>query len=164
MTRADIDKLLEKYFQGDTSLEEENELKQYFSEHKIDPDLAHLKPLFVFFKNEKLVKMPEQQAVNLRPIAGGKKTGWRRFYSLAVAAAMLAAFAVGGFLYQKNMAEERARIAYEKLHKDSFEDPEKAMAEIQKALALVSRKMNKGKKEAAKGLQKVEKLEIFKNK
>ena len=164
MTRAIIDNLLEKYFNGDTSIDEERQLKQYFSQQPIDPDLAHLKPLFAFLKKEKTVEMPEQEAVNLRPIAGGKKTGWRRFYSLAVAAAMLATFAVGGFLYQKNMAEERERIAYEKLHTDTYEDPEKAMAEIKNALALVSRKMNKGKKEAAKGLKKVEKLDIFKNK
>ncbi len=162
MTRADIDKLLEKYFQGDTSLDEENELKQHFSQHAIDPDLGHWKPLFIYLKSEKGVEMPALKAVQLRPILGGKRTGWRKFYALAVAAAMLAAFAIGGFLYQKNMAKEKARIAYEKLHTDTFDDPEKAMAEIQKALSLVSRKMNKGKNEAAKGLKKVEKLDIFK--
>ena len=75
---------------------------------------------------------------------------------------MLGTFAAGAFLYQKNMLEERARIADAKLHSDTYDTPEKAMAEIKAALSLVSRKMNKGKSEAAKGLQKVDKLKIFK--
>ena len=162
MDRATINILLEKYFNGDTSIDDERQLKQYFSQQTVEPDLAHLKPLFVFLKNEKSVAMPERQGVHLRPVSGGKKTGWRRFYSMAVAAAMLATFAIGGFLYQKNMEAERARIAYEKLHTDTYDSPEKAMEEIKAALALVSRKMNKGKREAAKGLNKVDKLDIFK--
>ena len=164
MTRALIDSLLEKYFNGDSSIDEERQLKQYFSQPQIDLDLVHLKPLFVFLKNEKSVQMPEQKTVTLRPIPGGAKFGWKRIYSIAVAAAMLTAFGLGAFLYQKNMAAERERLAIEILNKDTYDDPEKAMAEIKSALALVSRKMNKGKKEAAKGLNKVDKLNIFKNK
>jgi hypothetical protein len=153
--------LIEKYFNGETNLDEERTLKNYFNGSNVAPEFEKYRSLFVFLKNEKTVEMPAQKSVILKAISGGKKSVLRRYYSIAVAAAMIGAFAVGAFLYQQNMQFEKARIAQEKLHKDTFEDPEKAMQEIKAALALVSRKMNKGQKNAAKGLQKVENLHIF---
>jgi hypothetical protein len=155
--------LLEKYFNGETNLDEERTLKNYFNDSNISPEFEKYRPLFVFLKKEKTVEMPAQKSVLLKAVSGGQKSVWRRYYSFAVAAAMVGAFAIGAFLYQQNMQFERARIAQEKLHNDTFDTPEKAMQEIKAALALVSRKMNKGEKNAAKGLQKVEKLHLFNN-
>ncbi len=159
MNPESIKTLLEKYFDGETSIAEERELKRYFSQQKVDAELAKYRPLFLFLKEEKEAEMPQQQAVKLRPLPRPKLVGWRRFRSMAAAAATVAAFAVGGYLYQQNMTVEKGNP----LFVDTYDDPEKAKAEIQKALALVSRKMNKGKKEAAKGLVKVDKIQIFKN-
>ena len=44
---------------------------------------------------------------------------------------------------------------------DTYEDPEKALEEIKAVLALVSNKINKGKKEIGKGLQEVEAVDIL---
>ena len=55
-----IDKLLEKYFRAETSLEEENELKAYFLAENIKPQLMQYKPLFMLFEAERKTKFTEQ--------------------------------------------------------------------------------------------------------
>jgi hypothetical protein len=55
-----IDKLLEKYFRAETSLEEENELKAYFLAENIKPELMQYKPLFMLFEAERKTKFTEQ--------------------------------------------------------------------------------------------------------
>ena len=166
MTYSEIAALLEKYFDGETEIHEERLLKNYFNGPRIDDRVAIYRPMFQFFETEKSVQLPVQrtpygdnQGVKLKSIRGT-----RRFWSMAAAAAMVFAFAAGGWLYQQNMAAERTRIAHEKLYNDTFEgNPEQAMAEIKAALALVSRKMDKGEKKAAKGLRKISTLDsIFK--
>lgn len=159
MTYEEVAELLEKYFDGETEIHEERLLKTYFNGPRIDDRLAIYRPMFQFFETEKQIQLPENQGVKLKSVRGG-----RRFWSVAAAAAMVFAFAAGGWIWQQNMAAERARIAHEKLYKDTFEDdPEKAIAEIKAALALVSRKMSKGTKNASKGLEKVSTLDsVFK--
>jgi len=46
MELARIEELIEKYFQGDTTLAEEKQLKQYFSTETVAAHLEHYKPLF----------------------------------------------------------------------------------------------------------------------
>lgn len=174
MSYEEIAELLEKYFDGETEIHEERLLKDYFNGPRIDDRLTVYRTMFQFFETQKEVQMPAMvalagnpQSAKLITLRGGKLItlrGGRRFWSVAAAAAMVLAFAAGGWLYQRNMAIERTRIAHEKLYNDTFEgNPEQAMAEIKAALALVSRKMNKGEKKAAKGLQKISTLDsIFK--
>lgn len=47
----DIDKLLEKYFEGNTSLEEESMLRNYFRQSDIDESHRVYAPLFNFFSS-----------------------------------------------------------------------------------------------------------------
>ena len=48
--------LLEKYFEGDTSLWEEQELRDYFSSKTVDKELIAYAPLFQYFKTERAPK------------------------------------------------------------------------------------------------------------
>jgi len=48
--------LLEKYFEGDTSLWEEQELRDYFSSKTVDKELVAYAPLFQYFKTERAPK------------------------------------------------------------------------------------------------------------
>ncbi len=54
----DIDNLLEKYFNGLSSTEEERRLKQYFEGSSILPEHAIYKSLFAAFNSEKQIKAP----------------------------------------------------------------------------------------------------------
>lgn len=49
----DIDKILEKYFDGETSLEEEKILRQYFRQPKIEERHKIYIPMFNFFSGER---------------------------------------------------------------------------------------------------------------
>lgn len=48
-----IDILLDKYFEAETSLNEERELQEYFSSGKVASDHLKYAPIFQFFKEEK---------------------------------------------------------------------------------------------------------------
>ena len=67
-----MNELLEKYFRGETSLEEEKELKQYFLAGNVSPELEIYRNLFGVFEQEltekaisPLIKvLPKQRKVN----------------------------------------------------------------------------------------------------
>lgn len=49
----DIDKILEKYFEGETSLEEEKQLRSYFRRADVAERHEMYKPIFYFFSEER---------------------------------------------------------------------------------------------------------------
>ncbi|MCK9627291.1 MAG: hypothetical protein M0R37_01705 [Bacteroidales bacterium] len=53
MRKVNIEKLLEKYFNGDTSVKEESILTSYFNSSKVDPELERYKVMFRYFESEK---------------------------------------------------------------------------------------------------------------
>lgn len=55
----DIDNLLEKYFNGTSTAEEEQSLKKYFRGANVSPQHETYEPLFARFEREKQVKAPE---------------------------------------------------------------------------------------------------------
>lgn len=48
----DMDELLNKYFDGETSCEEERLIRRYFSEEKVPEHLLCYKPMFAYFDEE----------------------------------------------------------------------------------------------------------------
>ncbi|MFV0419708.1 MAG: hypothetical protein ACK5KT_13385 [Dysgonomonas sp.] len=53
MNMKNIDELLEKYFEGETSIEEEKLLRNYFRQENIDEQHKIYAPLFNFFSEER---------------------------------------------------------------------------------------------------------------
>ncbi len=82
-----IEKLLEKYDNGETTLQEEQQLKDYFSQEVVAPHLEVYKPMFVYF----LQTQKEQftKTIPLQP----KKT-YTLYKWLSVAAIAVLMFAV----------------------------------------------------------------------
>jgi len=56
MTTEQIKQLLEKYWAGDTSIDEEVSLKTFFSEDSIPEELIKYQPLFVWKNKQLLLK------------------------------------------------------------------------------------------------------------
>lgn len=71
MVLNSIEKLIEKYENGETTLKEEQRLKEYFSQEQIAPHLEMYKPLFQYFaitKQEQFTKdvpLKPKKTINL---------------------------------------------------------------------------------------------------
>ena len=120
MESAKIEKLLEKYYEAETTLNEEKLLRDYFSKDEVPVHLAEHKDMFNYFNDNAL-------ETSKRTIKLSQKTIALRWLSVA---AMLVFFVSVYSVYQQNQAEqEEAMMAY---------------METQKALELISKSLNKG--------------------
>jgi len=82
-----IEKLLEKYDNGETTLQEEQQLKSYFSQETVAPHLEVYKPMFVYFLQTQ--KEEFTKTIPLQP----KKT-YTLYKWISVAAIAVLMFAV----------------------------------------------------------------------
>lgn len=121
-----IEILLEKYFEGETSIAEENELKTYFSSADVAQHLEHYKAMFGYFSSAKEQKF--EQKLPLKP----KKI---HVMWLSVAASVVILLGMFTF-YNRNISQSEDLGTYN--------DPEKAFEETQKALNLLSKNVNVG--------------------
>ena len=118
MELANIEKLLEKYLNAETSISEEKELKNYFLGNEVAPHLEEYKNLFGYFstsKNERFTKTIQLKS---------KKKNWKW---LSVAASIVLLISV-----------------YTGYHKNQEKKAEKVIAETQMALGMLSANLNKG--------------------
>jgi len=144
MDYKEIKALLEKYWNCETSLEEEAQLRQYFSGEEIHEDLKDFKPLFQYFKSESEISVSdgfdEKLIEKIKEKKGDGKHRYLNIYYKIAAAVILILFVIT--VDQRFIAvKEKATTIVQ----DTFEDPEKALEETKKALLLVSEKLNKGK-------------------
>ncbi len=72
MTTKLINKLLLKYFDGETSLQEEAILRGYFRSENIDAQFIKYKPLFLFFNKEKNVEISNELTNKIDTISNEK--------------------------------------------------------------------------------------------
>ncbi|MFK7796391.1 MAG: hypothetical protein AB8E82_02980 [Aureispira sp.] len=148
-----IKKLVDKYWEGTTSLEEEQQLRAYFNGKQVDKRLKSVQPLFVFFKQEQEKKSQRSlrflEVVRQRP---------KRMWSL-VAASVAILITAAAWLYQQQHLPQPSNLAVQEtsLHKDTYKDPEQAFQEAKQALMLVSKGLNKGVKTTRKGLKQAQK-------
>jgi hypothetical protein len=143
MDNSQIQQLLAKYFEGNTTLEEEKMLRQYLSTAEdTDEERRLLKRQFEIFHS---VSGLTFDTVALDDRILKKITSWeqqvdppvRKFrrMHLLVAASVALAIAVSGVVFFKAQSSRA---------KDTFDDPRLAYAETQRALLFVSQKMNQG--------------------
>lgn len=131
MALDNIDKALERYFEGISTIAEEELLKQYFQNGHVAPHLEKYAPMFRYLslaKEEKSTRELPALAFNV-----GKKYEW---YKMAGIAAVLAFGIYFGNSYRQNQLKERqeALIAYQ---------------ETKKALELLAENFNKGREKIA---------------
>jgi hypothetical protein len=118
MELANIEKLLQKYLDAETSIAEENKLKAYFTGNNVAPHLEEYKELFEYFsisKQEEFTKTIQLKS---------KKRNWK-WLSVAASVVLLVSIYTG---YQNNQQQKAAKIYHE----------------TQMALNLLSVNLNKG--------------------
>ncbi|MGH2667010.1 hypothetical protein [Flavobacterium sp.] len=121
--------LIEKYFQGETSIAEEKELRSYFSSQDVAPHLEQYKAMFGYFTEAKKQEFAQEIPHHTKK----RKVWW-----LSVAASVVVLFGmVTFFVINTNQAVTQEDLG-------TYDDPEKALQETQKALALLSANVNIG--------------------
>lgn len=164
MTLAEIKILVEKYFEGETSLQEEALLSDYFNGVDVATELKPCQPLFQFFKIEKSIELSEKvtekiadtqkptRHLNILRGGGGAKGLWWRAAAAVLIIGVSSYFIATRFegFKTKSLAENSRIKVY-----DETEDAQKAYEEVQAALKLVSKKMKKGTDETTQSLKKV---------
>jgi hypothetical protein len=129
-----IKELLEKYWQAETSLAEEAELKEYFAANPDDPNNPAA-ALFKYFDEEQRITMPE----SLNEPAKEHRIKWMSPL-LKVAAILLIVFSVVYIWLPKQKTPPVAAT-----QSDTYDDPEKAYLETKRALLLIAHHLNEGK-------------------
>lgn len=138
-----IKQLLEKYYDGTTSIDEEQILKDFFLHQSVPAELEADKELFAYAASEaKTIPVSsqlEQKLSNWIDKQEGtekkvKLLSWS--YRIAGIAACIAIVLVVYFTQVKPKKE----FAY----KDTYDNPQLAYAEAKRALLYISQKLNKG--------------------
>ena len=124
MVLNNIENLLEKYENGETSLKEEQQLKNYFSQEIVAPHLEIYKPMFTYF----LVNKQEQFTKDV-PLETKRNFNYKWISVAAVALLML------GFYFGTSIGQAEL---------GTYEDPQLAFNEFSKSMEMISSKFNKG--------------------
>ncbi len=143
MELANIEKLIEKYENAETSLNDEQMLKEYFQQENIPTHLQDYKAYFNYFSESSTERYTK--TLPLKP----RKANWKW---LSVAAAVVLMVSI----YSINSSG--------KLSVEERQEAELAYAETQKAFQLISQNLNKGNGVAIAGLQEFSKAKnkVFK--
>ncbi|MCF6140597.1 hypothetical protein L1S34_04795 [Flavobacterium sp. K77] len=144
----EIDSLLEKYFNGETSLNEEQQLRDYFSTQVPAPHLKQYQSFFGYFDQAKLEECPKQL-----PIFRTVKPVRNRMLWWSVAASIVVLVGWSTFAFLQTTASEQSDLG-------TYEDPKVAFEATQKALSMLSTQVNVG----IESVQYVEEYQIAKNK
>lgn len=128
-----MEQLLQKYWEGLTTIEEEKKLIDYFNSQEVAPEFEIYKSFFrgLNHKDEVGVKFDAFAKVNQL-----KATSFSFRSKKLLAAASIALIAALGTAYMNNSAKSNL---------GSFDNPEEAFNATVNALKLVGTQMNKGK-------------------
>lgn len=84
MVLDNIEKLLEKYDNGETTLQEEQQLKHYFTQETVEPHLEVYKPMFQYF-----LQTQEEQFTKDVPLKPSKTYTMYKWISVAAVAVLM---------------------------------------------------------------------------
>lgn len=146
--REEIKSLLEKYWERETTLEEESRLRKHFLQSREQSPESHY---FLFLEKESNVSTSSRPS-----LANATSPRIFAFPKLLRYAAVVLALVAAGFILQKYVITGEQEVVAEYTLDDSFEDPEKAYAEAREAILLLAEKINATQSKAAKQVSIVE--------
>ncbi|MBI5324491.1 MAG: hypothetical protein HZB41_04345 [Ignavibacteriae bacterium] len=152
MNELKIDELLNKYFEGETSLDEEKQLKEYFSQQDIPVEYEKYSGHFgILLAESKIETGKEFDVVFSNEIIKPKiyKHGfiYRIGYAITAVAAV-AAILIMAYVQYSSLPNKNLRLDY--LKYDTYKDPKLALDETKKTLLIVSVEINKGMEQLGK--------------
>jgi hypothetical protein len=126
MELKEIELLLDKYFDAETTIAEENTLKAYFGSGHVATHLEQYAPMFGYFASQQ-----EQHFDKTLPLK--TRVNYTKWLSVAASVVLLCGM-LAWFINTNPPTEDLG----------TYDDPEVAFRETQKALNLVSSKVNMG--------------------
>jgi hypothetical protein len=143
MNSEEIKRLLEKYYSGESSLEEELVLRNYFGKPDVSEELSNEKEIFRYYHD--LSEIPEPSVGFEDRIVSAvegidNKSVWfknRRIFGMIAGIAATILIITGSYFFLINRSGPA----------ETFSDPEIAYAETIKILYAVSSRLNQGTKE-----------------
>lgn len=142
-----INDLLQKYWNAETSLEEEEQLRAFFAKEPVPENLKETASLFRYFEQQKRLGVDDlafdrELKKKLKP--AGKMINFSFVQIARIAAGLLVVVAATFFVRQE------IKKAYPDEPEDTYDDPKVAFEETKKALMMISKSFNKAQKEASK--------------
>lgn len=126
MELASIEKLVGKYLNAETSVQEETTLREYFLSDNVAPHLEEYKLMFSYFqfsKDETYTK-----TIELKPKSTKRKN--LKWLSVAASVALLVSVYIGKTKYDQHVEDQKIAEKY---------------AQVENALKMLSTNLNKGK-------------------
>ena len=156
MSNIDINNLLNKYWNAETTIQEEVTLKEYFSSNAVSEEHKEFAPLFKSFALESSISAPEltwnTPVITKEAKVFSISKSWRAFAAVMVIA-LAAVFLIKANL--KPVESKKATIV-------NIEDPEEALEYTKMALAMVSKNYRKGANKLSGSMNNVNKINIIK--
>jgi hypothetical protein len=167
MEYKNIKELMEKYWTGETDLQEESTLKTYFAGADVHPSLEQFRALFTYYETSRQDKSLDNiDTAVLEHIQGKAAPKEAKVKSLtrvlSIAAAILVLVGTVTVFWNTNTASTETGAQTITFDSNDPEEAKLALAEVKAALALVSNKVNEGKQEAIKGLYKTKAIPTLK--
>jgi len=153
----DMNLLLEKYWEGETSVREEEVLKAYFKSGKITENHVQFAEMFAYFDAQSQIKYNDEKEVESKPEVKVIHFNFRKWISVAAAAVVLT---IGAVFVVNNLKPETHTQQFANINE--IEDPEEALRVTKEALALVSKKFRKSQESVRQNMGALEKASIFK--
>jgi len=152
-----IDNLLDLYWEGETSLAQEAELRQYFNGKNVAPEHAAYTSMFVHFSEQRILTTDLDVETVLANIAKPKKSIFQMFsikrYSMGIAAALTFMLSVTTLM---NVQTSSNVVVL-----DEVAETEEAIRITREALALLSTKLDQSTKEVNNGISKMKSASII---
>jgi hypothetical protein len=163
MTQPEIKALLEKYWQAETTLEEERQLAEYFRRDinpDIDPELESFRPMFAWMAEEAQLTPDEGfDSRMLQRIGSAEQRiaptrSIRPAFGYAAAAAIILCIAISFFISigpgttpppEVAVTNPKPAVIHKNEIKDTYDDPQKALAAVRHALLIASVRINQGR-------------------
>jgi len=143
MELSNIEKLIEKYENAETSLQEEQVLKAFFQQDAIPAHLLEYKTMFNYFEQSSTERYTK--SIQLKP----RKSNWKWLSIAATVALLVSIYTINSPGTISESERQEAQLAFQ---------------ETQKAFQLISQNLNKGNTVAFAGLQEFGKAQnkVFK--
>ncbi|HDR52269.1 MAG TPA: hypothetical protein ENN90_11720 [Mariniphaga anaerophila] len=139
METKEVKYLLQRYFNGESTLAEERQLEKYFQTGKVADELKEYAGFFggisELSQNERDAQLEEEIMDFILETESKEKTKYRRLWQTVTGIAATVIIVIGGLLFYQQGDQQ---------FDDTFDNPEEAYAYAEQTLGYISAKYNKG--------------------